>query len=195
MTDPLLPIDDGHTELTDEDRDGLIPSYISTRGELHEAEQKSIAEALLRKAPTAKQVLDDKYLRELHKSMFGQVWKWAGKYRPRETNIGIEPNAIASEVRKATQDTAAWIEYETYEQLEIVVRFHHRLVQIHPFRNGNGRFGRVAADMLSVALGGENLGWGSHLDVDTAKLRHRYLQALHASDKGDMSQLMDFASS
>jgi Fic-DOC domain mobile mystery protein B len=127
--------------------------------------------------------------------MFGQVWKWAGKYRPRETNIGIEPNAIASEVRKATQDTAAWIEYETYEQLEIVVRFHHRLVQIHPFRNGNGRFGRVAADILSVALGGENLSWGSHLDVDTAKLRHRYLQALHASDKGDMSQLMDFASS
>lgn len=195
MTDPLLPIGDGHTELTDEDRDGLIPTYISTRGELYEAEQKSIAEALLRKAPTAKQVLDDKYLRELHKSMFGQVWKWAGKYRPRETNIGIEPNAIASEVRKLTQDTAAWIEYETYEQLEIVVRFHHRLVQIHPFPNGNGRFGRVAADMLSVALGGENLSWGSHLDVDTAKLRHRYLQALHASDKGDMSQLMDFASS
>ncbi len=195
MTDPLLPTGDGHTELTDEDRDGLIPTYISTRGELYEAEQKSIAEALLRKAPTDRQVLDDKYLRELHKSMFGQVWKWAGKYRPRETNIGIEPNAIASEVRKLTQDTAAWIEYETYEQLEIVVRFHHRLIQIHPFPNGNGRFGRVAADMLSVALGGENLSWGSHLDVDTAKLRHRYLQALHASDKGDMRQLVDFASS
>lgn len=195
MTDPLLATGDGHTELTDEDRDGLIPTYISTRGELYEAEQKSIAEALLRKAPTDRQVLHDKYLRELHKSMFGQVWKWAGKYRPRETNIGIEPNAIASEVRKLTQDTAAWIEYEAYEQLEIVVRFHHRLIQIHPFPNGNGRFGRVAADMLSVALGGENLSWGSDLDVDTAKLRHRYLRALHTSDKGDMSQLMDFASS
>jgi Fic-DOC domain mobile mystery protein B len=195
MTDPLLPIRDGHTQLTDEDRDGLIPTYISTRGELDEAEQKSIAEALLRKAPTAKQVLDDKYLRGLHKSMFGQVWKWAGKYRPRETNIGIEPNAIASEVRKLTQDTAAWIEYETYEQLEIVVRFHHRLVAIHPFPNGNGRFGRIAANMLSFALGGENLSWGSHLDVDTPELRNRYLQALHASDEGDMSQLMDFASS
>ena len=191
MTDPLLP----NTQLTDEDRDGLIPTYISTRGELYEAEQKSIAEALLRKAPTAKQVLDDKYLRELHKSMFGQVWKWAGKYRPRETNIGIEPNAIASEVRKLTQDTAAWIEYETYEQIEIVVRFHHRLVAIHPFPNGNGRFGRIAANMLSVALGGENLSWGSHLDVDTPELRNRYLQALHASDEGDMTQLMDFASS
>jgi hypothetical protein len=43
----------------------------------------------------------------------------------------------------------------------------------------------------SVALGGENLGWGSHLDVGAAKLRHRYLQALHAADMGDMSQLME----
>ena len=195
MTDPLLPIGDGHTQLTDEDRDGLIPTYISTRGELDEAEQKSIAEALLRKAPTAKQVLDDKYLRELHESMFGQVWKWGGKYRLRETNLGIEPRAIASEVRKLTDDTAAWIEYKTYRALEIVVRFHHRLVAIHPFPDGNGRFGRVAANMLSVALGGENLSWGSHLDVDTPELRNRYLQALHASDEGDMSQLMDFASS
>ena len=79
MTDPLLPTGDGHTDLTDEDSDGLIPTYISTRGELYEAEQKSIAEALLRKAPTAKQLLDDRYLRELHRSMFGQVWKWAGQ--------------------------------------------------------------------------------------------------------------------
>lgn len=195
MTDPLLPTGDGHTELTDEDREGLIPSYISTRGELYEAEQRNIAEALLRRALTRNQILDYKYLRELHKSMFGQVWQWAGQYRLRETNIGIDPRVIAAEVRKLTLDAAAWIDYETYEEIEIVVRLHHRLAQIHPFPNGNGRWSRVAADMLSIALGGEPLSWGSHLKLDTAELRNTYLLALHAADDGDVSMLVAFADS
>ena len=193
MTDPPLPIGDGHTQLTDEDRDGLIPTYISTRGELYEAEQRNIAEGLLRKAPTRTQILDDKYLRELHESMFGQVWKWAGQYRQRETNIGIDPRLITIEVRKLTQDAAAWIEHATYERIEVVVRCHHRLVQIHPFPNGNGRWGRVAAGYLCNALGGERLSWGSHLELETADLRTKYLGALHAADDGDMSALAAFA--
>lgn len=195
MTDPLLPVGDGHTELTEEDREGLIPTYISTRGELFEAEQRNIADALIRRSPTAGQILDDKYLRGLHKSMFGEVWTWAGRYRPRETNIGIAPNLIATEVRKLTADVAAWMDHETYDKEDVVARFHHRLVQIHPFQNGNGRFGRVAAGMLSVALGGPTLSWGSKLNLETAALRERYLDALHAADDGDFSKLVEFASS
>lgn len=193
--DPLLPTGDGHTELTDEDRDGLIPTYISTRGELYEAEQRNITDALIRRDPSATQILDDRYLRDLHKSMFGRVWEWAGKYRLRETSIGIEPTAIGVEIRKLVEDAKVWLEYQTYDPIEIVIRFHHRLVQIHPFPNGNGRFGRVAADMLSVAIGGSTLSWGSHLDLGTDALRERYINALHAADDGDMSQLIDFGSS
>jgi Fic-DOC domain mobile mystery protein B len=166
--DPLLPAGDGHTELTEEDRNGLIPTYISTRGELYEAEQRSIADALIGKNPSAAQLLDDQYVRDLHKSMFGKVWKWAGKYRLRETNIGIAPIEIGPEVRKLMDDVKAWLDHETYDTMEIVVRFHHRLVQIHPFPNGNGRLGRVAAEMLSVALGGPTLSWGSQLNLETA---------------------------
>ena len=195
MMDPLLPTGDGHTELTDEDRDGLIPTYISTRGELYEAEQRNIADALIRRSPSVDQILDDKSLRDLHRAMFGRVWKWAGKYRLRETNIGIEPKGIGVEIRKLVDDVEAWLGSNAYDTMEIVVRFHHRLVQIHPFPNGNGRFGRVAAEMLSVALDGPTLSWGSHLDLDTDSLRRRYLQALHAADDGDMSSLIDFASS
>lgn len=191
--DPLLPIADGHTELTEEDRDGLIPTYISTRGELYEAEQRNIADALIRRDPKVAQILDDKYLRDLHGSMFGRVWKWAGKYRVRETNIGIEPSEIGAEIRKLVDDVKAWLDHGTYDTMEVVARFHHRLVQIHPFTNGNGRFGRVAADMLSVALGGSTLSWGSHLDLETAALRDEYLKALRAADDGDMSQLIEFA--
>ena len=195
MSDPLLPAADGHTELTDEDRDGLIPTYISTRGELYEAEQRNIAEALLRTAPRLTQILDDSYLRELHNSMFGQVGRWAGQYRLRETNIGTDPNLIATEVRNLTQDAAAWIDYNTYDETEVLVRFHHRLVQIHPYPNGNGRWGRVAADFLSIAQGGESFSWGRHLDLDTAELRNTYLRALRAADDGDINMLVAFVKS
>ncbi len=41
MTNALVPIGDGHTELSEDDRLGLIPTYISTRGELFEAEQRN----------------------------------------------------------------------------------------------------------------------------------------------------------
>lgn len=195
MTDPLLPVGEGQTELPEEDREGLIPTYISTRGELFEAEQRNIAIALMRRSARAEQILDDRYLRELHKSMFGEVWRWAGRYRLRETNIGVAPDLIATEVRKLTADVAAWIDHETYDWEDVVARFHHRLVKIHPFPNGNGRFGRVAAGMLSVALGGPALSWGSKLNLETAELRKRYLDALHAADTGDFSKLVEFASS
>jgi Fic-DOC domain mobile mystery protein B len=193
MMDPLLPTGDGHTELTEDDRIDLIPTYISTRGELYEAEQRNIADALIGKKPSAAQLLDDQYIRDLHRSMFGRVWKWAGQYRLRETNIGIAPKDIGPEVRKLIEDVKAWLDHVTYDTMEIVVRFHHRLVQIHPFPNGNGRLGRVAAEMLSVALGGPTLSWGSHLNLGTAELRERYIGALHAADDGDVSRLAEFA--
>lgn len=193
MMDPLLPTGDGHTELTEEDRIDLVPTYISTRGELYEAEQRNIADALIGKKPSAAQLLDDKYIRDLHRAMFGRVWRWAGQYRLRETNIGIAPNDIAPEVRKLIEDVRAWVDLDTYDTVEIVVRFHHRLVQIHPFPNGNGRLGRVTAEMLSVALDGPTLSWGAHLDVNTAELREVYISALHAADHGDVSRLAEFA--
>lgn len=88
-------------------------------------------------------------------------------------------------------EVKAWLDHNTYDTMEIVVRFHHRLVQIHPIPNGNGRLGRVAAEMLSVALGGPTLSWGSHLDLSTAELRERYIGALHAADDGDVSRLAE----
>ncbi|MCH7669701.1 MAG: hypothetical protein IIC71_10975 [Acidobacteria bacterium] len=42
MIDALDPVGDGHTALSAEDRLGLIPTYIATRGELFEAEQRNI---------------------------------------------------------------------------------------------------------------------------------------------------------
>ncbi|MEX1009470.1 MAG: mobile mystery protein B [Acidimicrobiia bacterium] len=196
MSDPLLPIGDGHSELTDEDSDGLLPSYIATRGELNDAEQRNIAAATLRrKSPTIEELLDDRYLRQLHEAMFGQVWKWAGTYRLRETNVGVEPDQIAVEVRNLVKDALAWIEFETFGSDELALRFHHRLVWIHPFRNGNGRHGRVCADALVQALGEPTFSWGARLAVETEQLRDQYLRALRSADAGEITLLMEFARS
>lgn len=193
MTDPLLPVGDGHTELTEEDRLGLIPTYIATRGELFDAEQRNIAEALLRRRPTVAQLLDDKYLRDLHKAMFGQVWRWAGRYRRQETNIGINPDQIPVAVRDLVDDARAWVEHDTYEPDELAIRFHHRFVAIHPFPNGNGRHGRVAADYLIAALHRAPFRWGAGLSIGTSELRVAYRRALESADKGDVTSLLVFA--
>ncbi|MGB5167273.1 MAG: mobile mystery protein B [Acidimicrobiia bacterium] len=193
MTDPLAPLGDGHTHLSEEDRLGLIPAYIATRGELFEAEQRSIAEALLRRPPSTFTLLDDRYLRRLHQAMFDQVWEWAGQYRTRETNIGRAPGQIPLEIRNLVEDTKAWVEYGTYEPDEIAVRFHHRLVAVHAFPNGNGRHGRIAADYLITSLKGEPFSWGAYLDADTDELRTTYLQALRRADDGEIAGLLVFA--
>lgn len=195
MTDGLLPIGDGHTELDEDERRGLIPTYISTKGDLYEAEQSNIARAMLRRRPTIDQLLDDKYLRDLHRALFGDVWRWAGSYRQRETNLGVDPGQIAAGVRTLVDDVRAWIEHSTYDSDEIAVRYHHRLVAIHPFPNGNGRFSRIAADRLASRLGRDPFTWGSRLNLETKALRLQYRTALQRADGGDTADLVTFARS
>jgi len=192
VSDPLLPEGDGHTELSEDDREGLIPSYIATRSDLFDAEQRNIASALQLRSPTTAVLLDDKYLRDLHRAMFGQVWKWAGRYRKRETNIGISPLQIPTAVRTLIYDTLAWVEIETYDPDELAARFHHRLVQIHPFPNGNGRHGRIAADHLLQSMNEPVFTWGRNLDVTTDELRRRYRRALERADSGSIDELVAF---
>ena len=195
MTDPLVPEGHGHTTLTTDDRVGLIPSHIATRGDLFDAEQRNIAQALLRPRPAVSVLLDDKYLRDLHKAMFGRVWRWAGRYRLRQTNLGIHSTGIAAAVRTLVGDTSAQVQHSTYEPDEIAVRFHHRLVSIHPFPNGNGRHSRICADLLITALGREPFGWGRDHPPTLVELKQAYRHALQTADAGEINDLLLFARS
>lgn len=195
MSDPLLPADDHQTALQDDDRDGLIPSYIATRADLNDAEQRNVLEALKRVPPSTETLLDDKYLRDLHKAMLGRVWKWAGQYRQRETNIGIDPAQIPIEMRTLVGDAHAWVRHEPDGPDEVAARFHHRLVQIHPFPNGNGRHGRISADYLLTSIGQPPFSWGRGLQLPTDELRLRYVDALRQADSGDIADLLIFCRS
>ena len=187
--------DDAATPLTPEERNGLIPTYLTLRGELNELEQQNIADADRWSFGRKRNVLGEPFLRGLHRRMFNRVWRWAGKYRTSERNLGIESYRIETELHQALGDVRYWIDHKTYVPDEIAVRFHHRLVSIHPFPNGNGRWSRLAADLLSVSLGGERFTWGRANLQAPGDVRRRYIDALKAADNHDVAPLLAFARS
>ena len=140
-------------------------------------------------------VLDERFLKSLHKRMFGRVWRWAGKFRQSERNIGVKFYRIPVDLRQLLDDCHYWIENETYPTDEIAARFHHRLVLIHPFPNGNGRHARLATDLLLVKLGRPRFSWGSVNLVDPGETRQKYVAALRAADNHDIGPLFEFVRS
>ncbi len=195
MTDPLIEEDEASTPLTEEEREELIPSYISLRSELNEAEQRNILGAEVWAFKSRRDVLSEQFLKNLHKRMFGKVWRWAGVIRTSERNIGVEAYRISTELRQLIDDCKCWIEFESYEPDEIAAMFSHRLVKIHPFPNGNGRHSRTAADLLLVSLGGERFTWGCSNIVDVGETRKNYIEALHAADNHDYAPFFEFVRS
>lgn len=191
--DPLAGHAAGTTPIDSDESEGLRLPWVATRADLDEAEQASILRGLRRRRwrdPSVEDLLDDKAVRDLHRDLFGAVWSWAGRYRSTEKSIGVDPRRIAVEVRTLVDDAAVWRLGMPVDELG--VRFHHRLVQIHPFPNGNGRHSRAMTDLLVRALGAEPFTWGRSLQVPTEELRVRYIAALRAADRGDLSPLSEF---
>lgn len=196
MSDPLFdPGDNAATPLEPEERRQLIPTYITTRAQLNEAEQINITEADGWAFSRKRDVLTERFLLDLHKRMFGKVWRWAGTSRTTERNIGVQAYKINIEFRTLLDDVRYWIDKATYSPEEVALRFHHRLVWIHPFPNGNGRHARLAADLLALALGRPRFTWGSANIVVAATTRAAYVAALKAADNHDIEPLLAFARS
>jgi len=195
MTDPLADQDNAATPLSDEEREGLIPSYITLRSELNEAEQANIQEAENWALKRKRDVLDERFLNGLHKRMFGRVWRWAGVYRRTGKNVGVEAYRIPTELRGLIDNCRYWIENDTYQPDEIAARFHHKLVWIHPYPNGNGRHARLATDLLLIAMGQKRFTWGSASLIDPGDTRQAYVAALQAADHHDPASLLAFVRS
>ena len=191
----------GATPIDPDEADGLIPEHVSTRGELDELEEANIQEGLtwaVQRAVLGRKradVLSESFLYELHKRMFGAVWTWAGKVRLTDKNIGVAKHIVRPEVRKLVEDARYWREENVYSHEELAVRFHHRLVSIHPFPNGNGRHARLMADLIAQQSGLEPFSWGRTSLTKTSDLQSAYIDALRSADKGDFGPLMAFAQS
>lgn len=183
------------TPLSVDARNGLIPTHVTLRSELNELEQKNIGQAdswaFLRK----RNVLDENVLKGLHRRMFKTVWRWAGNYRDTETNFGVLPHMIQPGVYQIVGDMRFAFQHKSFEPDELALRLSHRLVSVHPFANGNGRWSRLVGDLMIVKQGGKRFTWGcADLQVE-GKDRDKYIQALKAADNHDYGTLIQFARS
>jgi fido (protein-threonine AMPylation protein) len=75
LSDLFVEPDDA-TPLSREEREGLIPTHIALRRELNELEQANIVEANIWAFQRTRDPVDERFGRDLHKRMFGQVWRW-----------------------------------------------------------------------------------------------------------------------
>jgi len=183
----------GATPLDPNETEGLKIRHISTREELNRFEHDNISEALQWIGSRRKSdVLTEKFVKTLHKKMFGKVWSWAGTFRRSDKTVGVDWKQIPVSLHTLLEDVKYWIEHKTYSPEEIAVRFHHKLVWIHLFPNGNGRHARLMADVLArdvlkckpIIWGGENI------DISDES-RSKYIAALRKADNGDFSMLLE----
>lgn len=187
----------GATKLDPDEIDGLIPQHITTQAQLNEWEQENILAAenwYASRKFSYNDMLEIAFINQIHHKMFNQTWKWAGKYRKSEKSIGIDPFYISMRLGELLEDVKYQIKNKSYSIDEIVVRFHHRLVSINPYPNGNGRHARLAGDLLLASEQQLRFNWGSQLkDKMTAQeIRKQYINSLRAADKQNYQPLLSF---
>lgn len=188
---------DGQTPLEDEEKDGLKIKSITTQRELDEFEQLNIEKTVewtIHTKLKPENILTEKFIKDLHKKMYGDVWKWAGEFRRTEKNIGIPWTKIGLELKNLLDDTKYWIENKTLSPEEIAIRFKHRIVSIHCFPNGNGRHSRMMADIIMESIfKNEIFSWHQSNMVKANEIRKEYINALKEADNGNIKPLIDFA--
>lgn len=188
----------GSTPLDQDEAAGLVPTHITTQEDLNTWEQFNIDKGSKWAFRQKKRdLLEEGFVRELHRQMFDRTWQWAGTFRHSNKNIGIDWTQIAVKLHNLLDNTKYQIENQVFEVDELVVRFHHQLVWIHAFPNGNGRHARLMADLLVMKLGRPRLTWGGGIASITkvGVPREQYLKALRLADQGNFIDLIAFARS
>lgn len=188
---------DDQTALDEDEKEGLRISTITTRRELDEFEQQNIEHAIawtLKRKYKKTELFSEDFVRELHRRMYGNVWKWAREFRRSEKNIGVDPTRIGVSLKQLNDDGSYWIENHTYPEEEIAIRYKHSLATIHCFANGNGKHSRLMADIiLNHVFSKSVFSWGQSNLGSHTEARSKYMRALRDADKGQIHPLIDFA--
>lgn len=197
MSDQITDQPQGATPLND--TSGLLNDSVFTRADLDEVETENIyrAEEWLMNA-RIKDVFTVEFYRTLHRRMFEHVWDWAGTLRT-ETGDQVGEPFVRAELVSAELGRVAMEFHREWENrtavtplLPFLARYHHALVLVHPFNNGNGRWARLATDaVLMVELKNAPLKWGteeSSLNADNQE-RNNYIGALRRADDFDFEAL------
>jgi Fic-DOC domain mobile mystery protein B len=186
---------DGATPIDPDETAGLVPTHITTQAELNAWEEANIVSGEMWAFRRKSAPLDEGFLRALHSKMFDQTWRWAGKFRSSNKNIRVDSHQIAVKLRDLLDNTTYQIDRKIFGADEQAIRFHHLLVWIHPFPNGNGRHARLMADLLITQSGGKRFSWGQSPLTQESDNRVSYLSALRAADAGSYTDIIGFARS
>jgi Fic-DOC domain mobile mystery protein B len=183
----------GATPLDPDEIQGLLPDHITLQNQLNEFEEANIGQAR-EWAYTRRRgdPLDREFICTVHRRMFDATWHWAGDFRRSDKNIGCTWTEVPVRLYQLTGDVRAQLEYNAYPPAEIAARYHHRLVSIHPFPNGNGRHARFMADLLLKDLTGNVFSWGQDTLGGAGAARTAYIQALQAGDGDNYTPLLTF---
>ncbi len=189
--------EDGQTPLDEDEKEGLKIKSLTTQKELDEFEQLNIEKAVewtMSVNLKPEKILTEKFIKDLHKKMYGDVWKWAGEFRKTDKNIRISWTKIGTKLKNLIDDTKYWIQNKTYSPEEIAIRFKHRIVEIHCFPNGNGRHSRMMADIIIESIFGKEIfSWHKSNMVKADETRKNYITALRKADNGNIYPLIEFA--
>ncbi|HXV27759.1 MAG TPA: mobile mystery protein B [bacterium] len=176
-----------------DDFSGLKTKYVKTQAQLNLAEFENINRVLPKYflAPLTgnKAKFNYEWFLKLHREMFDDVWEWAGEIRKTGLTIGIEPKKIGAELHRLTAELHQW-EKERVDLFEIAVRLHHRLVWIHPFYGGNGRWARFAANIYLRKKNQRLVFWPEDQMTVESGLRVEYIEALREADHDDFTHLI-----
>ncbi len=115
----------------------------------------------------------------------------AGSYRAHDVRITgskhVPPPAF--EVSHKMHDLITWYKNnkKKLDNITLATEFKHRLVQIHPFSDGNGRVSRLVLNILLMKE-------GYPIVVILKNDRIKYYKALQKADKGKIEDLVFFIS-
>ncbi len=186
----------GQTPIDAAEAEALIPA-LTTQGELNRWEEQNIFAgrhwALSKRTLNRFDLFSEEFIFELHRRMFNETWQWAGDPRITNKTIGVPYYEVRPRLRQLLEDVHYWDDQRVYPFDEFAMRFHHQLVQVHVFPNGNGRHARLVVDAIALKMSQPERTWGSTNLVRKSKARTAYLDALVAADKGDYEPLIRFS--
>jgi len=188
----FLECPEGATPLNDES-DLLIP-WVRTMNDLNRVEAENILQAqeryLRATSSTGWHWFQYGEFQKIHRAMFGKVWAWAGKQRKEATSIGVKTWLIGAKIAELCEEALSWINAPVeLSFVEKSARIHHRLVFIHPFENGNGRFSRLIADRCLLIWGCPYPKWPNNMSCNGA-IRKKYISSLQEADRGNYDALV-----
>jgi Fic-DOC domain mobile mystery protein B len=176
----------GETPL--ENFDGLRIRSVRTRAQLNIVEAENVKQAIAKYLTTKTAPFDYAWVVRLHGEMFGDVWKWAGSSRQEDLNFGCAWHQIPEQLKQLLDSVHSWTDFG-WPLEEQAAALHHRAVSIHPFKNGNGRWARLLANLWLLRNGEPFVAWPDDLLGEESTIRAEYIAALKRADVSDLAPL------